>query len=64
MAGLTTLTAEKQGPCLYLSLKRKATNAALELDIDHIKGENGVQLILQRLEALYLEDTIQTTYLA
>ena len=61
---LTTLTAEKQGPCLYLSPKGKARDAALELDIDHIKGENGVQLTLQRLDALYLEDTIQTAYLA
>ena len=58
---LTTSEAEKQGPCLYLSLRGKAREAALELDIDNIiKGENGVQLILERLDALYLEDTTQT----
>ena len=61
---MTTLTAEKQGPCFYLLLEGKARDAALELDIDNIKGENGVQLILQRLDALYLEDTIQTAYFA
>ena len=61
---LTTLTAEKQGRCLYLQLKGKAREAALELDIDNITGENGVQLILQRLDALYLKDTIQNAYLA
>ena len=36
----------------------------MELDIDNRKGENGVQLILQRLDTLYLEDTIQTADLA
>ena len=61
---MATLTAEKQGPFLYLSLKSKARKAALELDIDNIKGENGVQLILERLDALYLEGNIQTAYLA
>ena len=61
---LATLTAEKQGSCLYLSLKSKARKAALELDIDNIKGENGVQLILERLDALYLEGNIQIAYLA
>ena len=61
---LTTLDAKKQGPCLYLSLTGKAREAALELDIDNIKGENGVELILKRLDELYLEDTTQTAYLA
>ena len=37
---------------------------ALELNIDNINSENGVQLILERLDALYLEDTTQTAYLA
>ena len=61
---LTTLDDAKQGPCLYLSLKGKAREAALELDIDAIKGEDGVNLILKRLDELYLEDTTQTAYLA
>ena len=60
---MATLTAEKQGPFLYLSLKSKARKAALELDIDNIKGENGVQLILERLDALYLEGNIPTVIL-
>ena len=61
---LTTLDDEKQGPCLYLSLKGKAREAALELDLAKIKGKDGVKLILQRLDELYLEDTTQTAYLA
>jgi len=61
---LTTLSPEKQGPCLYLSLSGKAREAALELDIDLIKDKDGIKLILERLDALYLEDTTQTAYLA
>ena len=57
---LTTLDAEKQGTCLYLSLKGKAREAALELDINGIKGEKDVTLILKRPDELYLEDTTQT----
>ena len=64
MQALTILTAENQGPSFYLLLKGKAREGALELDKDNIKRENVVQLILQRLDALYLENTIQTAYLA
>ena len=39
---LTMSTAEKSGPWLYLLLKGKVRKAALELDIDNIKGENDV----------------------
>ena len=39
---LTMSTAEKQGPWLYLLLKGKVREAALELDIDNIKGESDV----------------------
>ena len=58
---LTTLDDKKQGPCLYLSLKGKAREAALELDIDKIKGKvkDRVDLILQRLDESYLEDTTE-----
>ena len=56
---LTTLKPEQQGPCLYLSLKGKAREAALELDLEAIKGKDGIQLILE-----CFEDTTQTAYLA
>ena len=54
---LTTLKPEQQGPCLYLSLKGKAREAALELDLEAIKGKDGIQLILEGFE-----DTTQTVY--
>ena len=61
---LTTLEPEKQGPCLYLSLKGKSRETALEIDLAHINGDNGVKLILERLDKLFLVDTTQTAYLA
>ena len=61
---LTVLKPEQQGPCLYLSLKGKTRGPALELDLEAIKGKDGIQLILECLDVLFLEDTTQTTYLA
>lgn len=61
---LTDLHAKKQGPSLYLSLKGKAREAALEIDIDEIKKETGVQTILEQLDKLYLQDTNQSAYIA
>ena len=61
---LTTLKPEQQGPCLYLSLKGKAREAALELDLEAINGRDGIQLILECLDVLFLEETMQIAYLA
>lgn len=61
---LTDLPAKKQGPSLYLSLQGKAREAALELDLEDLKKDTGVQTILDRLDKLYLQDTNQSAYLA
>jgi hypothetical protein len=46
---LTDLPAKKQGRSLYLSLSGKARDAALEIDIEELKKDTGVQTILERL---------------
>ena len=61
---LTTLKPEQQGPCLYLSLKGKTREASLELDLEVINGRDSIQLILECLDVLFLEDTMQIAYLA
>ncbi|CAB4011760.1 Hypothetical predicted protein [Paramuricea clavata] len=61
---LTDLPAKKQGPSLYLSLSGKAREAALEIDIEELKKDTGVQTILERLDKLYLQDTNQSAYIA
>lgn len=59
---LTDLPAKKQGPSLYLSLKGKAREAALEIDIDELKKDTGVQTTLDRLDKLYLQYIAQSAY--
>ena len=61
---LTTLKPEQQGPCLYLSLKGKTREASLELDLEAINGRDSIQLIIECLDVLFLEDTMQIAYLA
>ena len=41
---LTTLKPEQQGPCLYLSLKGKTRGAALELDLEAMKGWHSIDI--------------------
>ena len=61
---LTDLPATKQGPSIFFSLQGKAKTAALELDIDDIKKEDGVMTILTKLDKLYLQETSQSEYIA
>ena len=61
---LTDLPTKKQGPSLYLSLSGKAREAALEIDLEELKKDTGVQTILDRLDKLYLQDTNQSAYIA
>ena len=49
---------------MYLSLQGKAREAALELDLEDLKKDTGVQTILDRLDKLYLQDINQSAYLA
>ena len=54
---LTDLPEERQGPALVLSLEGEAQDAVLELsEADNVK-ENGVDLILARLDKLYKNDS-------
>ena len=61
---LTELPPSKQGPSVFFSFKGKAKTAALELDIEDIKKDDGVDTILKRLDKLYLQETSQSAYLA
>ena len=38
----TDLPVEKQGPAIFLTLERKACEAALELEVKNISGKEGV----------------------
>ena len=53
----TDLEKKKQGPALYLSLKGNAKECVRELKPADIGGEDGFQLILNKLDTVY-EDNI------
>ena len=55
---------EKQGPAFYLSLTGKAREAALEVPIDDMKEEDGLESILVKLDKLFEQDLNQSAYLA
>lgn len=59
---LTTLAKNKQGPALVLSLEGKAQEAALELDSASIAHDDGVRLIIDRLDKIYEKDKLTEKY--
>ena len=58
----TSIPLKKQGPAIFLTLEGKAQEAILELDIDKINVDNGVDNIIAKLDTLYLRDKVQTAY--
>ena len=61
---LTELDAKKKGPALYLTLQGKPRECLRELTPARIGGDNGYELILQKLDAVYLEDINFRTFTA
>ena len=58
----TDLAAEKQGPAVFLTLEGKAHEAILSMDIEKIKGKDGVENIVTELNKLYLKDKLEMAY--
>ena len=56
------MTDEKQGPAIYLTLKGKASETILNLDIKEIKVKNGVENIVKALNKLHLQDKLQMAF--
>ena len=59
---VTDLKATQQGPAIALSLTGKAREAVLELPMEDIKSETGVERILTELSKIYKRDTVETAY--
>ena len=53
---LKSATAEEEGPLLFRVLKGEAKTAARELTLEQIGSANGLQLILDKLDARYATD--------
>ena len=58
------LGKNQQAPALVLSLQGKAKEAALELEVSQLSSENGVNLILEKLDGLYKKDENQLIYVS
>ena len=58
----TDLAAAKQGPALFLTLKGKAREAALKLEVLDISDENRVDKIIEILNTLDLKNKAQTAF--
>ena len=60
----TDLPIARQGPAIVLSLEGEAQDAVLELDESTFAAENGVDLIIARLDKLYKRDSTITKFQA
>ena len=58
----TSLAKTEQGTAVLLSLEGKAQEAVLELSSDDISSETGVENIINRLDRIYLQDTLIKKY--
>ena len=58
------LDKKEQGPALALSQDGSVREAALEIDIDELSADDGVEKIIDKLNGLYLKDENQRIYIA
>ena len=58
----TDLEVTRQGPALVMSLEDKALDTILELDDTDISHENGVNLIINKLNKLYKKDELNEKF--
>ena len=58
----TELPKAKQGIAVVLTLTGKAKDKVLELEIDDINSDRGLDLVIAELDKLYKKDSIDTAY--
>ena len=59
----TSTVNAKKGPRLYLCLKGKARELVRDLTLQDIGAENGVDLIVNKLDAHYKKNDLQVAYI-
>ena len=60
----TNLAAGKQGPAIFLTLEGKAREAILQLDVTTLNGDDGVGVITNKLDELFLPNKELSAYAA
>lgn len=58
------LDKEEQGPALALSLSGNARQAAMDIDMNTLNSDGGLQAVINKLDGLYLKDVNQRIYVA
>ena len=60
----TDISKSKQAPAICLSLSGRAHEAALEINIDKLHSDTGVQELITKLDSSFLKDSEQRIYVA
>ena len=60
----TELAKKKQGPAVYLSLTGRAREAVRGIPSNEIGSDDGLTIILAKLDAIYLKDESTRAYIA
>ena len=58
----TSLEKEKQALAIFLSLEGKARETVLEVEVDDLNKDDGVEKVLAKLDNLFLKDKLQLAY--
>ena len=58
----TNLKDEKKGLAIFLTLNGQAREAALEITVEELTAETGVNKLLEVLDELYLKDEVSLAY--
>ena len=58
------LEKKEQGPALVLSLQGKPRSAAMELAVEVLNADDGVEKVVAKLDGLYLKDENQRKYIS
>ena len=61
---LTDLEVKKQGPAIYLSLDEKIRKTCSDIKVKDLNSEGGVDILINKLKALFAKDSNQAAYLA
>ena len=63
----TDLPKAKQGAALFLTLSGKARDKgrdiARDIDVDSLASDDGIKIIIGKLNPLYLKDKVQSAYI-
>ena len=61
---VTDLEKKQQGPAIYFSLSDKIMNSCSDVTVPELNKDDGLNLLINKLEKLYVKDSKASAYLA